>query len=65
MIATRGASAQQNHLEALRAKHAALEEKIREEQKFPSTSPTILRELKLQKLRIKETISQAQTDDRH
>ena len=52
------ATAQHKHLEALRAKHAALEDRIHEEQKFPATSPVILRELKLQKLRIKEEIEQ-------
>ena len=54
------ATAQHKHLEAMRAKHAALEDKIHEEQKFPATSPATIRDLKLQKLRIKEEIEQEQ-----
>ena len=53
-------SAQHKHLEALRAKHAALESRIHEEQKSPATATDTIRELKLQKLRIKEAIEQEQ-----
>ena len=62
MITTSGASAaQQKHIEALRAKHAALESRIHEEQKFPAANTAVLRELKLQKLRLKEEIEQEQS----
>lgn len=57
MPRSNGASvSQHNHLEALRARHAALEEQIHEEQKFPAVNMMALRELKRQKLRIKEEI---------
>jgi len=55
MITTHGASAAQHkHLEALRAKHEALDSRIRNEQKSPAVSTESLRDLKLQKLRVKE-----------
>lgn len=41
-------------LEALRARHEALKERIREELKHPSINNFILQELKKEKLRIKE-----------
>lgn len=52
------ATTQHKHLEALRAKHAALEDRLHEEQKFPATNPATIRDLKLQKLRIKEELEQ-------
>lgn len=59
MPTSNGASASHhNHLEALRARHAALEEQIHEEQKFPAANMAILRDLKRQKLRLKEEIEQ-------
>jgi len=49
-------SAQQGRLDALRAKHAALDIQIREEQRHPSASELAIRAMKAQKLKIKEEI---------
>lgn len=51
-------SSQPGRLEALRAKHAALQARIDEEQKRPATSGDILKRLKRQKLMLKEQISE-------
>ena len=57
MTASRGQhAAQPGHLEALCAKHSALEHRIREELKHPSTSHVLLSELKKRKLHLKEEI---------
>jgi len=45
-----------NHLEALHARHSALSEQIENEQRAPSVSTERLRELKTQKLQLKDTI---------
>ena len=57
MINTRGhADSKQGHLEALRAKHAALAERIDAEQRSPSASHVMIRKLKAQKLQLKDEI---------
>lgn len=45
-----------SHLEALISKHHALESKIHKEEKRPLPSDTVLRNLKLKKLHIKEEL---------
>lgn len=52
------ASSQNGRLQALQARHAALQDRIREEMKHPSTGNETLKHLKLQKLRLKEQIEQ-------
>lgn len=49
-------SAPSSRVEALRVKHAALSERIRQEQKRPSSADYYLKQLKKQKLQIKEEI---------
>ncbi len=44
------------HIQALRAKHAALSSKIEREQRHPSISDLMIKQLKLEKLRLKEQI---------
>ena len=44
------------HLQALRAKHAALDEEIAQEMARPLPDETVLSNLKRQKLKIKEEI---------
>jgi len=57
MTASRGYhAAQPGHLEALCAKKAILEQRIREEMKHPSTSSIDISRLKIEKLRIKDRI---------
>lgn len=48
--------AMHNHVQALEAKHAALANRIEKSQHYAGMSDLSLRELKLQKLRIKEQI---------
>ena len=48
---------QQSHLAALETKHAGLEARIREEQARPLPDDTTLRQLKRQKLRVKEELA--------
>lgn len=47
---------QQARIEALKARHAALSSKIEKEQNRPSVSDWYLRDLKRQKLRLKDEI---------
>lgn len=51
-------SSEPGRLEALRSRHAALKELIRQEQKHPATEGDILKRLKLEKLKLKEEIEQ-------
>jgi hypothetical protein len=61
MMQTRGmADSNQGHLDALRAKHAALSEKIDDEMRSPSASHVLIRQLKAQKLRLKDQIERAE-----
>ena len=46
----------QNRIEELSRRHAKLEEKITEEQKRPASNTVTVKELKRQKLRLKEEI---------
>ncbi len=50
--------AENNHLQALKAKHAALDAEIAEEMKRPAPDATKISGLKRQKLGIKEEIEQ-------
>lgn len=60
MMTDRGTASPNNkYLESLRARHAALEEQIHQEQKVPAPNMAALRDLKRQKLRIKEEIEGA------
>lgn len=52
------ASSQNGRLQALRARHAALQDQIHEEMKHPATGVENLKRLKLQKLRLKEQIEE-------
>lgn len=45
-----------SHIDQLRSKHEALEEKIRAEQRSPSADPLAIGSLKKRKLHIKEEI---------
>lgn len=49
------------HLQALKAKHAALDEEITKEMSRPLPDETLLSTLKRQKLKIKEEIETAET----
>lgn len=49
-------SAQKSRLEALRQRHAVLSNKVEEAHKSPSTTDFYLRQLKKQKLSLKEEI---------
>ena len=60
MQTSRGHLAQKEHIDALRAKHQSLEQRIFEAQKQPATSDILLRKLKVKKLHIKEQIIQAE-----
>ena len=46
-----------SHLDALRAKHAGLEAKLRQEQARPAPDETMVQQLKRQKLKLKEEIA--------
>ena len=62
MTAFRGHhAAQASHLDALYAKHSALEQKIRDALKHPSTSTVLISAMKAQKLRIKDEIERGKT----
>ena len=52
------ASSPNGRLQALRARHAALQDQIHEEMKHPATGVENLKRLKLQKLRLKEQIEE-------
>jgi hypothetical protein len=49
-------SSQSARLAALQIKHRAISEQIDRENKFPSTNPLYIRQLKLMKLRLKDEI---------
>ena len=49
-------SSQPSRLEALRVRHAVLSSRLEEAQKFPSTNDFFLRQLKKEKLMLKEEI---------
>ena len=59
MQTSRESLAQNNHIEALRARHESLEIRISEALKHPATSDSFLKKLKMQKLKLKEKIEQA------
>jgi len=59
------ASALPARVEALRSRHAALSLKIETEQTRPSTSDWYLRDLKRQKLRIKEELESIKDGTSH
>ena len=46
-----------SHLSELQRKHAALSEKVEQEQRSPGTNDLTIMELKKQKLRLKEEIN--------
>lgn len=48
-----------SHLQALEVKHAGLEEQLRQELRRPAPNDAAINQLKRQKLRIKEQITQA------
>lgn len=52
-------ASEQNRLKSLEAKHATLESKIEKEFSRPASDDTKLKELKLQKLKLKEEIEAA------
>lgn len=49
-----------NRLEALKSKHMLLEGRIRDEENRPLPSHMLLRQLKLEKLQVKEILEDAQ-----
>lgn len=49
-----------NHIDALKNRHADLERKIDEEEKRPLPDEALIAELKKQKLRLKDEISELQ-----
>jgi hypothetical protein len=46
-----------SHLEELRKKHAAIDERIEDEQRHPGADDLNIKQLKVQKLHLKEEIS--------
>lgn len=48
---------QSSHVESLKAKHAGIEARLQAEQSRPAPDDTTIRELKREKLRIKEAIA--------
>ena len=48
----------QDHVSALRARHAELEAKLEQEQNHPHPDDTVIADLKKQKLRIKDELAQ-------
>lgn len=54
-------SSQSSRIEALRARHAALSSRLDEAQKLPSTNDFFLRQLKKEKLLLKEQIEHLRT----
>lgn len=52
------------HLAELSEKHKLLERRIQQEQARPGSSDQVIRQMKLEKLRLKEEISKLQTDRR-
>ncbi|GMM93460.1 YdcH family protein [Qipengyuania sp. MTN3-11] len=48
---------QSSHVEALQTKHAGLEAKLRQEQARPAPDDAVIRQIKRQKLKIKEELS--------
>lgn len=48
---------QSSHVDALRAKHAGLEARLHEEQSRPAPDIVMVKQLKRQKLRLKEEIA--------
>jgi len=51
-------AAYKGHIDALLSKHSTLSKRIDEEIKHPSTDGFVLRQLKAQKLRLKDEIEQ-------
>ena len=49
-----------SHLEELRKKHAAIAERIEDEQRHPGADDLAIRQLKVQKLHLKEEIARLQ-----
>ncbi len=49
-----------SHISALESKHAGLERRIADERGRPSPNDVLIKELKRQKLRIKEELAQVQ-----
>ncbi|MCV0382684.1 YdcH family protein [Qipengyuania spongiae] len=50
---------QSPHVEALQTKHAGLEAQLRQEQNRPAPDDAVIRQIKRQKLRIKEELAGA------
>ncbi|MGV3479052.1 MAG: YdcH family protein [Sphingobium sp.] len=48
---------EQAHFSALETKHAGLENRIAEENRRPSPDPTVIAQLKKEKLKIKDALS--------
>lgn len=51
-------SSQNARLQALRSKHAAIQDQLHEEQKHPAATDDLIRRLKLEKLKIKDEIEE-------
>jgi len=52
------ASSQNGRLQALRARHSAIQDQIHEEMKHPSTGMDMIKRLKLEKLKLKDEIEE-------
>lgn len=48
---------QSSHVDALKAKHAGLDQRLHEEMSRPSPDDAMIRQIKRQKLKLKEEIS--------
>lgn len=48
---------QSSHVDALEAKHKGLEARLREEMSRPAPDDTVIKEIKLRKLKIKEELA--------
>jgi hypothetical protein len=53
---------QSTHLSALEAKHACIERRLADETRRPLPDPTLLTDLKKQKLRLKEALTDHQSN---
>jgi hypothetical protein len=53
---------QSTHLSALEAKHAGIERRLADETRRPLPDPTLLTELKKQKLRLKEALTEGKAN---
>ena len=55
---------QEKHLQALKDKHKALDVRIEEEMSRPAPDEVLIRELKKQKLKIKEEIQEIESSEK-